>query len=295
MRPSRLAFVSLGLGLCLALAPPGAARAQERRRRDPDEILLKSGKFVPPAAKRFSSPPPTRARHLIVQLEDGRTQAGLAQLRASGIRVLEWVPRNAVSAFVPADVEPTMLPFVRWAAPLRETDKIDARVARRSGRLHVLVDFFPDVPRHAALDVVAASGGRVIPRRRLRLSSLFVEIDAARLSALTAHDEVSFVYLASQAIERNLPFHVCAGAVTEGGVVANYALDDEGWDGPGLGSAALRYFFVNGTPDVVGEEAGERRLPNALGRRPLGRGRPRRPAALRRSRASAGAHLLPSS
>ncbi len=247
------ALLLLGIGLCLALAPPSEAGGQERRRRDADEILLKSGTFVPHLAQRASSPAP-KARHVIVQLEDGRTQAGLAQLRARGIRVLEWVPRNAVSAFVPANVDPTTLPFVRWAGPLRATDKIDARVARGGGRLRVLVDFFPDVPQQQALGVVAASSGHTIPRRRLRSSSLLVEIEAQNLSALAAHDEVSFVYLASQAIERNLGFHACAGALTNGGVVANYAVNDDGWDGPGLGSAALQYFFVNGTPDVVGEQ-----------------------------------------
>jgi hypothetical protein len=238
----------------LALAIPSESWAQERERRNPDQILLRSRTFVPPA-RRGVSPAPTRARHLIIQLEDGRTQAGLAQLRASGIQVLEWVPRNAVSAFVPAEVEPTALPFVRWAGPLRPSDKIDARVAQHSGRLRVLVDFFPDVSRDQAQGVVAASGGRVSPRRRLRPSSLFVEIEAHYLSTLASHDEVSFVYLASPAIERDLAFHVCAGAVTNGQIVANYAVNDDGWDGPGQGSAALQYFFVNGTPDVGLEQA----------------------------------------
>jgi hypothetical protein len=245
----------LGIAVCLALAFPSGASGQERGRRDPDEILLRSGRFVPHLAPRASSPAPVGARHLIVQLEDGRTQAGLAQLRASGIRVLEWVPRNAVSAFVPANVDPTTLPFVRWAGPLRASDKIDARVARRSGRLRVLVDFFPDVAPPQALGVIAASSGRTIPRRQLRSTSLLVEIDAQNLLALATHDEVSFVYLASQAIERSFGFHACAGALTYGGVVANYAVNDDGWDGPGLGSAALQVFFVNGTPDVASEQA----------------------------------------
>jgi hypothetical protein len=40
--------------------------------------------------------------------------------------------------------------------------------------------------------------------------------------------------------------------LTEYGPVANYVAPADGWDGPGLGSAALTYHFVNSTPDIGG-------------------------------------------
>ncbi len=118
---------------------------------------------------------------------------------------------------------------VRWAGPLKAGDK-PARIIKRSG-------------------------GKISPNRYLGASALLVRIDTADLEKLAAHDEVSFVYPASKAVIQNLPVHRCPGPLTEFGAVANYAANGSGWDGPGAGSAALTYYFVNGTPDVTDEQS----------------------------------------
>ncbi|KKK85244.1 hypothetical protein LCGC14_2775250, partial [marine sediment metagenome] len=39
---------------------------------------------------------------------------------------------------------------------------------------------------------------------------------------------------------------------TDGPTAGGFTLYGSGWDGPGLGSAAVKYYFVNGTPDIAG-------------------------------------------
>jgi hypothetical protein len=237
----------------LLLALPGWA---QRRAPDPEELLLKSGTVVPPRVfDRVHRARSTKSRHLLVQFEEGRRDEGLQSLRRHGIQILEWVPRNAVSALVPAAVEPDELEGIRWAGSLSEHDKIAVEPDLRAREVHVLVDFFPDVTRSAALLAIHKAGGTQVLNRYLRPSTLLVAIAPRDLSLLASQDEVSFVYPASTAVELNLPVHACKGALTETGPVGNYVAASEGWDGPGLGSAALSYFFRNGTPDVPDEES----------------------------------------
>ena len=253
MRASRLGIVCRG-ALFLSALICGAAAAQAPSGVDPDELLLKGGVRVPLRLQAQTSLASVTARHLLIQFESGRTKQGLEELRARGVRVLEWVPRNAVSALVPPGVDPTAIPGVRWAGALQATDKLAVATAPIPEVKHVLVDFFPDVKGAVAQRVIKRSGGKQIFNPYLRKNTLLVEIASGDLPALAGADEVSFIYQASKALEGKSPIYTCPGPITELGPVANYVANGEGWDGQGLGAAQLKYFFVNGTPDVANEQ-----------------------------------------
>ncbi|MHC4498918.1 MAG: matrixin family metalloprotease, partial [Planctomycetota bacterium] len=65
----------------------------------------------------------------------------------------------------------------------------------------------------------------------------------------------SWMWAASEAVISGEPVYRCDGGITGSGVVAKYVTLGEGWDGAGLGSASLKYYFVGGTPDITNEEA----------------------------------------
>ncbi|MBM4382229.1 MAG: matrixin family metalloprotease [Deltaproteobacteria bacterium] len=256
-----MAFTSLSVRthsrtLVLALLLTPALAAAQAPSPDPNELLLKARTFVPPpASKAAALGAREAARHLLIQFEQGRMKEGIAALEKSGVRVLEFVPRNAVSAYVPAGFEPTVVPAVRWAGKLRASDKLAVPKKPVPEKLRVLVDVFPGVKRAAADIAVKRAGGRAIHHAHLTGNTLLVEIESSRLHALAGLDEVSFVYPASKAVETMQPLHTCPGAITEQGPVANYVANGNGWDGFGLGSASLSYIFLNGTPDVANEQA----------------------------------------
>ena len=239
--------------LFAASLAPLATHALPPRPPNPNELLLRARTLVPVASR--ASAAAKQGRHLLIQFEASRQKEALAGLRARNIRVLEAVPRNAVSAWVPAGVDPLAAPGVRWAGRLAPADKVSLPAESFARELRVLVDVFPDVAKPAALAAVRRAGGREIPNSYLRATTLHIEIAARALGALAAQDEISFIYAPSAAIEQNLPVASCLGALTQNGAVPNYAIGADGWDGPGLGSAALQYFFENGTPDLVNEES----------------------------------------
>lgn len=254
MRASRLGSAVRG-ALFLSALICGAATAEAPAAVDPDELLLKGGVRVPVRLQAQTSLASVTARHLLIQFESGRTKQGLEELRARGVKVLEWVPRNAVSALVPAGVDPTAIPGVRWAGALRAVDKLAIAAAPIPELKRVLVDFFPDVKGTVAQRVIKRSGGKQIFNAYLRKNTLLVEIASGDLPALAGADEVSFIYQASKAVERKSPIYSCPGPITDVGPIANYVANGEGWDGQGLGAAQLKYFFVNGTPDVANEQS----------------------------------------
>jgi hypothetical protein len=116
-----------------------------------------------------------------------------------------------------------------------------------------VVEFHPDVNMNDARGIVLSvgltlrenpdiGGKRLLVRRRLRARA------GDALMALIARDEVAYVFPASTELIQGLPVIPCSSAVTENGMLAQYiATVGAGWDGAGLGSAALTYVWGNPT------------------------------------------------
>ncbi|HEY8120381.1 MAG TPA: hypothetical protein VII78_03625, partial [Myxococcota bacterium] len=138
--------------LAAAMPVPRAALALPPRPPSQNELLLRARTIEPAASRRGATA--KHGRHLLIQFETGRRSEALAGLRALNVRVLEAVPRNAVSAWVPAGIDPVAAPGVRWAGPLGASDKVALRAEAYARELHVLVDVFPDVTKPVALAAV---------------------------------------------------------------------------------------------------------------------------------------------
>jgi regulation of enolase protein 1 (concanavalin A-like superfamily) len=79
---------------------------------------------------------------------------------------------------------------------------------------------------------------------------VIVQTDRDAILALTQQDEVAWVFPASTALVSGQPAAMCAGLVSDGGIVAAYATEGEGWDGPGRNSARLGYLLTAASPDL---------------------------------------------
>jgi hypothetical protein len=74
--------------------------------------------------------------------------------------------------------------------------------------------------------------------------------------ALAAWDELSYIFPASADLIAGTPMRACAGPLTRQGVVGqSVALVGDGWDGPGLGAADLKYAWVHLTDKLPADTA----------------------------------------
>ena len=219
---------------------------------DGDRILLKSRQFSPSATsgpfKVFAG-----RRHLILQFEGAPHEGTFAALADLAVRILHPVPRNAVLASVPGNTDLSVVPGIRWVGSLGPGDKVSRGVERAMIEGSVVVDFFADVDGRHARAIVEAAGGWVVPNPYLLPTSLLVVGGIEVVYELSLADEVSWIRAASAAeIAGEELFH-CPGGQTPLGNVANFVIHDDGWDGPGQGTAHdLLFHFDNGTADISG-------------------------------------------
>jgi hypothetical protein len=194
--------------------------------------------------------------HVLIQFETDSQGPAVEALQSIGVRLLESVPRNAVMAQVPRGVNLSGVPGVRWFGKLSAEDKVSAHLSRSLAKGYALVDVFPDVDAPAARRILAEAGSEVIENPHLRANTYLVRCSEDAVATLAETEEVSWIWAASDALIEGQAVHMCPGPMTELGLVPNYVTHDNGWDGPGLGSAALTYHFENGTADIAGD--GER-------------------------------------
>jgi hypothetical protein len=207
---------------------------------------------------RVESPVEYASGHIVVQFEGPPTTAQLDDLRARGATVLLDVPENAVLISTSRNLDLSGL-GVSHAGPL------DAQVKRSpliSGDTNdFVIEFHPDVNMNDARSLVLGLGfdlrenpdvgaHRLLVQRRGRARV------ADPLTSLVTRDEVAYVFPASVELVSGLPVIPCVSAVTDTGMLAQYiATVGSGWDGPGLGAAALTYVWGNPTTKLPASQA----------------------------------------
>lgn len=244
--------------LTLSFSAPGSKVAGVTEK---DRILLKSGSFIPSRSKPGAF---SRSRHLILQFEGPPQEETLQSLSALGIEILHWVPRNAVAVRLPAGADLGQVPGIRWAGSLRAEDKLSTALRESLQGGLALIDFFPGIEPDHAKALVEAAGGTLQKNLYLRPDTYLVMVDLEIVTELALLDEVSWIRDAPETVTSGEPFFHCPGGITPWGPVPKFVANDDGWDGPGQGSAALTYHFVNGTADIASdlEEAEVRRALN---------------------------------
>jgi uncharacterized protein (DUF2141 family) len=184
---------------------------------------------------------------MLVKFDSEATAADTAALTQAGLTVLNYVAPGvrAVKATTPQLT--SLGAKVQWTGLLNSSDKI-APLLNATGTnpaRNVLVTFFSDVAIGDALAMVQGVGGTVYQNRYIAGTDLVAMLDDQQMTALAANNMVSWIrpagaYLTSGAPIRRFDAHLIAGAE-----MAPFAVRGEGWDGPGRGSAALTYHFIN--------------------------------------------------
>jgi hypothetical protein len=226
---------------------------------DPDQIVTE-----------IASPNPAGAGHLLLQFRERPTAATLQALKLRGIHVLGGVPDKGllVSLERPANIAPL---GAHYAAPIRPEDKIspliNSQVKTPPGATapspsigYFLVEFHPDVDMNRARGTLLNLGLVPLNNPDLDPHQLMLHLHSGQiadaLAALTALDEVSYVFPASSELALGIPTRYYTGALTSDGIATqSIPTYGYGWDGPGLGAATLTYVFSRLTAQVANATA----------------------------------------
>lgn len=190
--------------------------------------------------------------HTIVQFSHNPDEFELRKLENLGATVLSYIPDYAFSVSLPDDVSLDGLDLYRQGL-LQPEEKISAAFGRvtRTETLSAVVEFYPDVNRGDAREIAKNSGLRLFEYAGLLPNHLLVRGTREQLLRLADWDEVSYIFPASNELTNSAPLHACAGAMTSQGAVGQaIPVIGDGWDGPGLGSAALNYAFATMTAQL---------------------------------------------
>jgi len=199
----------------------------------------------------IASPDPTGAGHLLLQFGKRPTAAMVRALERRGVKVFGDVPDNGLLVSVDRRTNIAALK-AHYAASIRPRDKISPQVASNG---YFLVEFHPDTDMNRARGTLLNMGLVPLDNPDLNPLQLMLHVNprqtASVLAVLTVLDEVAYVFPASPELIQGIPAPFYAGALTTNGpagqAIPTYG---NGWDGPGLGSAALTYLFSRVTTQL---------------------------------------------
>jgi hypothetical protein len=223
-------------------------------------IRLRARTFVPAANVLLASVTKTQAsrsakRHFLVQFQDQITPAALSALRAQGAIPLRIVPERAVAIVAPSDFDPATVPGARWIGRLDPDDKVSGETRKDirsplSPHPFTIIEFHPDTTADAALNFARDAGATAVRVDGLPPHMIVVQTDRTAILALAQLDAVAWIFPASRQLMSGQAGAFCAGLVRDGGIVASYATEGEGWDGPGRNPAQLGYILVAASSDL---------------------------------------------
>lgn len=197
------------------------------------------------ALARFRSWTPGR-HHVLAEFSEGVSVGEIAELAASDVRFIRYVPDLGFILSVPESFRPEGPGLVR-AERLHVEEKLSHALQDESvmsGQDHLLVEFHPDVDPLVARLIAEELGYQVQEHPDLLPYHLLLRGRPEDAPYLAEWDEVAYVFPASGDLVDGEGVAACPGALTAAGVVGQYvATVGDGWDGPGRGSAQLGYHF----------------------------------------------------
>ena len=198
-------------------------------------------------------------RYLLLEFDDVPGAAERQALADRGVRAVGVVPDRGLVVVAPegSPIEADGLRGVGpFPPPLKWSRLLESRAA--SARGVFLVEFHPGITVAEARTIALREGLLLREHPDLQPQHLLVAGTAAAARRLTEWDEVAYVFPASRALKAGEPVRACAGAVTNGGPVAQYiAAVGPGWDGYGRGGALLTYSYGRLTRRIPAETARE--------------------------------------
>jgi Matrixin/Bacterial Ig domain len=218
-----------------------------------------------PLAAALSTRTPERS-HWIVQFPSAPGMSELTELDRRGIRVLSYVPDNGLSVVASGNTMWEGLE-AQWIGQLEAQEKISPALRGElsaGGYSAAIVESYADVEPGDVRAIVNQSGAVIQENPDLLANHLLVWADSDQVLTMAGWDEIAYIFPASAELSIGSPVNACAGAFTSLGLVTqSVALIDDGWDGPGLGAADLKYSFVHVTgkaPTNTAESEIERAL-----------------------------------
>jgi hypothetical protein len=183
---------------------------------------------------------PVRSQHMILQFAGAPDAAVVSDLAKRNVTVLGYVPDNALSVTISPVSSLEGLDYT-WFGAIEPTDKISTSLDGSSTFLVAV--FYSDVSVRTALAVVGEGGFSVVPRIGMVSGQYLISGSPDRLIELAQADEVAYLMPASDALVAGSVGVACAGAITEVGPIAEYALVGSGWSKNGSSSLALNYSY----------------------------------------------------
>ena len=239
-------FCNLRRSILTALLISGVATAQT-------SLILKSRKIHTDPAQvvtEAQGSSPSGSGHLMIQFHRPPTAGQVSELAARGATVLADVPEDGVLVSVAGPVNLSGL-GVRYAAPIDPSDKISALDASNTTG-YLLVEFYPDVNLNDARGLLLNSGATLGENPDLGPRNLMIQSsDMQLVETLSQLDAVSYIFPASKELAQGTAVNPCVGALTTNGATTqSIPTYGYGWDGPGLGSATVFYYYSSVTSQL---------------------------------------------
>jgi hypothetical protein len=170
------------------------------------------------------------------------------ELVRRGIRILQYVPENALMVSSSAETSLAGLPLA-GSGSLETADKISPLLVEQVAGA-VLAVFHSDVEDPREREIARSLGFDIIDNRGLLPNQLVLAGPIDRVPELAAFDEVAYVLPASPDLAAGIPVAGCAGAVSEAGPVGEYVLVGKGWPKDASGKVAVNYFIRSLTEKI---------------------------------------------
>jgi hypothetical protein len=189
-----------------------------------------------------------RGLHYVLQFSSYPGQDLRDELNRRGVRVLQYVPDNALMVSSAASADLSGIDIL-WSGSLEASDKISPALGDQIAGA-VLAVFHPDIELARAREIARSLGFDIIANNGLLPNQLVLAGPIDRLPALAAFDEISYLLPASPDLSAGVPVAGCSGAVTEAGAIGEYALVGKGWPKDASGKVALQYFIQSLTEKI---------------------------------------------
>ncbi len=250
---------------CLALfaASLSAAEARLNLKIRKDTSSFDAVSSEPVVARRRAA----GRRHVILQFREAPQAIEKEELMRRGIRILGAVPESALMVSIPDETSVEDLNLA-WAGALGPDEKVSPEIAIAAALeetpSHYVVDFHADVDADEINSMILEHGLERVEHPDLLAHQRLVKGPLSQVLRLVEWDEVAYVFPASEDLIEGRHVIGCAGAQTEDGVIGQYiAKVGDGWDGPGMNSAELGYFFRSLT-SKLDEQATSEEIVRAL-------------------------------
>lgn len=187
-----------------------------------------------------------RATHMLVKFASEAIAQDNANLASMGVQVLNYVAPGVRAVTTTGQQLASLGAKVVGSALLKSSNKISPLLnVGSNGARNVVVSFFKDTAEADAVAAVQAAGGVVYNNKYLAASDLVATLNDSQLTALAGNNAVAWIYPAGAFLTSGGPVHRLADHIVGGSETAPFAVNGDGWDGPGRGSAYLTYHFVN--------------------------------------------------